>query len=375
MKRGLTFAVVSMLLIISGRLCHASTDYVVLSLDISTDIVSRAGTVMEEYVTMANEYIQGKIGSVGDINAVKKQKDKVDRLKKRTEKLQKMQKKAKAIADKAKEKKAALQARADRMKEMEKYRAAQEKYQKVQDKINEAQTKINDVKDKVQSKVNAVQSEIDKAKGYVDQAKDYANQARTYVQEGIETVGELKDTAQNYANRVKQTATGYVDQTSGYVNDAQQVLGNSVPNSEVSMQEPAFEQTFPTDVVAAQEEYNTAVQYEMPVAQPEVADDLSEQMTAAGVSAQEGLELMGGANPEMASQTGEALVQKGTISIQQKADALLAIKDMAMSDKNCFAGGRNTGDFVRHFDRQGHAKSSNADYGAETAGKCDGDKK
>ncbi len=169
-------------LVLTSGPCYAPTDWVVNTIDYANGLVKDAGSVQEEYAGYANQYIQNKTGSLGDVNAAKKKKDKAKKLKDRADKYKAKAKKMKALADKAKEKKAALEAEAKKLQD--KADEIKEKYDAAKAKIDEAKDKYNEVKDKV-----------DEAKDKYNEVKDKVDEAKDKINEAKETASGLKDAA------------------------------------------------------------------------------------------------------------------------------------------------------------------------------------
>ncbi|MBR2033146.1 MAG: hypothetical protein IKA03_00555 [Alphaproteobacteria bacterium] len=178
-KQNLIFCYLMVSLFCGADSCYASTCHITNFMDQANGVVNNVTTQVKGYADKANEYIQGKIGSLGDINSVKKKADKVKKNKQRLQKAQSKAKKLKAVYDKAKEKKAALDAEIIKAKDKaneikSKYEDAQKQLAAAKSKINEVKDKVNDVKDKV----NEVKDKIDEVKDDVDVVQSKFNQAQ-----------------------------------------------------------------------------------------------------------------------------------------------------------------------------------------------------
>lgn len=184
-------------------------------MDQANGVVNNVTTQVKGYADQANEYIQGKIGSLGDINSVKKKADKVKKTKQRLEKAQAKAKKLKAAYDKAKEKKAALEADIKRAKDKANelksaYDAAQKKLAKAKSKLDEGLDKVNDLKDKVEDGIDKAKDLKDKVEDGIDKAKNVADAAQSKfnsVQDKLDSVKSKTDNgAENNADIILENS-------------------------------------------------------------------------------------------------------------------------------------------------------------------------
>ena len=202
----LTYGVIftAIMIIFSSSPCYAPTDWVVNTIDYANGLVKDASAIQEEYASYANTYIQGKVGELGDVNAVKKKTEKAKKIKDRYNKAQEKYSKAKALAEKAKEKKEALTKKAEELKA--KADDLKKKYDDAMEKVNEAKEKIDEAKEKVE-------------------------EAKEKVEEGKEALANAKDSAE----ALKDTASGAVDaaqaKVSGTIDAAKEKAGMS-PDAE-----------------------------------------------------------------------------------------------------------------------------------------------
>lgn len=170
-------------ILLSSTPCYAPTDWIVNAIDYANGLVKEASSVQEEYASYANNYVQGKIGSLGDVNSLKKKADKAKKLQDKYNKVKENYNKVKALADKAQEKKDALTKKMNDLKDKaedirKKYEDAKKKVEDVKDKIDEAKDKVEDIKDKVddvKDKIDEVKDKVDEAKDKIDEVKDKVN--------------------------------------------------------------------------------------------------------------------------------------------------------------------------------------------------------
>ena len=74
MSNRLTYGMIlaAVLIIFSSTPCYAPTDPIVNMIDYANGLVKQASSVQEEYANIANSYVQGKIGELGDVLPRKK---------------------------------------------------------------------------------------------------------------------------------------------------------------------------------------------------------------------------------------------------------------------------------------------------------------
>jgi len=87
-----TYFVLSAVLLYTGSSFAAFNDYIVSALDEVNIQLDKVATLQDDYSSVAQEYTQGKLGEMGDLQSSVKQAKKVQQAQKNLEKLQKMQK-------------------------------------------------------------------------------------------------------------------------------------------------------------------------------------------------------------------------------------------------------------------------------------------
>ena len=172
----------------SSTLCYAPTDPIVNAIDYANGLVKDASSIQEEYANYANTYVQGKIGELGDVNAIKKKTDKAKKLKDQYNKAQEKYSKAKALADKAKEKKEALTQKANELKA--KAEDMKKKYDDAMKKVNDIKDKVEDVKDKVEEGKAAFENAKESAAALKESAAGTIDAAQDKVSGAIDTAKE-----------------------------------------------------------------------------------------------------------------------------------------------------------------------------------------
>ncbi len=183
-----------LLLVLMGRPCYAPTDWVVNVLDGLNNVTQAGNKEIKKIDNLTNEYMQKKIGALGDFNKLKKAKDKAASAKQRYEKVQAKYEKMQAAAAKAKEKKEALAKRAAEVKQRadklkQRYEKAQAKVEAVKKKIEEAQAKA----EQLENKVDSAKGKLDKAKGKLDDAKGKLDKAKGKLDDAKNQYAEVKD--------------------------------------------------------------------------------------------------------------------------------------------------------------------------------------
>lgn len=197
----MTYWLLSGLLLFSGRNADATISSKINdALDKVNLNIEKIGTVQEDYTSAANGFINGKLGSIGDVNAIAKAAKKAEKLKKKAEKAKKLAEKAKAKADKAKKyadkaKKAADKAKSAKEKLDKKIAKAQNVANKAKDKIDKAKDFANDVKDKA----NEVKGYMDDAKSMYNDGMSAVNDAKSFVKDAKATASDLKGAASGAA--------------------------------------------------------------------------------------------------------------------------------------------------------------------------------
>ena len=190
-----------LLLVLMGRPCYAPTDWVVNVLDGLNNVTQAGNREIKKIDNITNEYMQKKIGALGDFNKLKKAKDKAASAKHRYEKAQAKYKKMQAAAAKAKEKKEALAKRAAEVKQRadklkQRYDKAMAKVEAAKKKIEEAQAKAERLENKVDSakgKLDKAKGKLDKAKGKLDKAKGKLDDAKGKLDDAKNQYAEVKD--------------------------------------------------------------------------------------------------------------------------------------------------------------------------------------
>lgn len=185
----------------------ASTDPIINAIDTAAVYVNAAGTAQENIASYATNYINGKIGALGDINAVSKAAKRAQKAKEMKEKLDK----AKAKYDSAKEKYDNAKDKINDAKDWvnDKVEKAVEFKNDVQDKINEAKEEYNNIK----SDIDDAKAEYEKAKGMVEDAKTAVNDAKETASALKETAGALKDTAGSAISAAQNKVSSAVERT------------------------------------------------------------------------------------------------------------------------------------------------------------------
>lgn len=198
LKKVLAYILILPLLsLLNGKLLHAaSTDPIINAMDTGANYINAAGTAQEQVASYATDYMNGKIGDLGDVNGVSKAAKRAEKAKKKAEKLKAKADKAKAKMDKAKEKVNKAKEKVDNAKS--KFDDAQawvgDKMEKAQKFQSDAMGAINDAKgelDNVKSEINNAKSEYDNAKGMINDAKA--------------TVNDVKSTASGLSDAAKST--------------------------------------------------------------------------------------------------------------------------------------------------------------------------
>lgn len=88
-----TFLLLAAVFFFTDRSFAAFNDYVVSALDEVNIQLNKVSTLQDDYSAMAQEYTQGKLGEMGDLQASVKQAKKVKQAQKNLKKMQDMQKK------------------------------------------------------------------------------------------------------------------------------------------------------------------------------------------------------------------------------------------------------------------------------------------
>ena len=182
----------------SSTLCYAPTDPIVNAIDYANGLVKDASSIQEEYANYANTYVQGKIGELGDVNAIKKKTDKAKKLKDQYNKAQEKYSKAKALADKAKEKKEALTQKANELKA---------KAEDMKKKYDDAMKKVNDIKDKVED----VKDKVEDVKDKVEDVKDKVEEGKAAFENAKESAAALKESAAGTIDAAQDKVSGAID--------------------------------------------------------------------------------------------------------------------------------------------------------------------
>ena len=195
-RQNVIFCYLIVSLLCGAEFCYASTCQITNFMDQANGVVNNVTTQVKGYDDQANEYIQGKIGSLGDINSVKKKADKVKKTKQRLEKAQAKAKKLKAAYDKAKEKKAALEADIKRAKDKANelksaYDAAQKKLAKAKSKLDEGLDKVNDLKDKVEDGIDKAKNVADAAQSKFNSVQDKLDSVKSKTDNGAENNADI----------------------------------------------------------------------------------------------------------------------------------------------------------------------------------------
>ena len=262
----------ALFLMFSSTLCYAPTDPVVNAIDYANGLVKDAGSIQEEYASYANTYVQGKIGELGDVNAVKKKADKAKKLKDQYNKAQEKYSKAKALADKAKEKKDALTKKANDLKS--KAEDMKKKYDDAMKKVNDIKDKVEDVKDKVED----VKDKVEDVKDKVEDVKDKVEEGKAALENAKESAAALKESAAGAIDAAQDKVSGAIDtakEKAGMSSEAEtDVDGEALPdeaavvseeNTEITednIQEDLSEtaQTTPLPTTSASDRALTAIQ-------------------------------------------------------------------------------------------------------------------
>lgn len=168
-----TYLLILILLAFCGSTARAGvTDPVVNALDVANYYIGEAGSLQEDYIKIANDYITAKNGPLGDLKAAAKASKRLAKLK--------------AAADKVKSKAGKVKDAVAKVKEAKK---------DISDNVAAAKEIAGDVKTKV-----------DKAKSAYDDAKSMVNNAK-------DTASALKDTASGAVSSAKEKASNAVSRT------------------------------------------------------------------------------------------------------------------------------------------------------------------
>lgn len=213
LKKVLTYALfLPLLSLLNGKpLYAASTDPVINAMDTGANYINAAGTAQEQVASYATDYMNGKIGALGDVKGVSKAAKRAEKAKKKAEKLKAKADKAKAKIDKAKEKVNKAKEKVDKVKgKLDDAQAwVGDKMEKAQKFQSDAMGAINDAKgelDSVKSEINSVKSEYDNAKGMINDAKA--------------TVNDVKSTASGLSDAAKSTVSAAQNKVSSAVDRA-----------------------------------------------------------------------------------------------------------------------------------------------------------
>ena len=203
-----------LLLVLMGRPCYAPTDWVVNVLDGLNNVTQAGNKEIKKIDNLTNEYMQKKIGALGDFNKLKKAKDKAASAKQRYEKVQAKYEKMQAAAAKAKEKKEALAKRAAEVKQRadklkQRYEKAQAKVEAVKKKIEEAQAKA----EQLENKVDSAKGKLDDAKGKLDDAKNQYAEVKDGVKDVKGLAAEKISTSTDKISNIRDKVTGTTSKT------------------------------------------------------------------------------------------------------------------------------------------------------------------
>lgn len=192
-KHLLTYLFISLLLLLSSQPCHAAVmDNVTETLENVNGYLEEGKTYQEGYMTVAKEYMSGKIGALGDIQGAAKKAEKV---KKAAKWAKKQADRGKKLAEKAKKKVAAAKKFADdRKKDLEK-----------------AKKFVDDRK-----------KDIADAKQFVDDRKKEIEEGRQMIAEGK----QMLDDGKQVLSDVKDTAQAIKETSSSALQAAQAKAGN-----------------------------------------------------------------------------------------------------------------------------------------------------
>lgn len=209
LKKVLTYILILPLLsLLNGKLLHAaSTDPVINAMDTGANYINAAGTAQEQVASYATDYMNGKIGDLGDVNGVSKAAKRAEKAKKKAEKLKAKADKAKAKMDKAKEK----------------VNKAKEKVDKAKSKFDDAQAWVGDKMEKAQKFQSDAMGAINDAKGEIDNVKSEINNAKSEYDNAKGMINDAKATV----NDVKSTASGLSDAAKSTVAAAQSKVSSA----------------------------------------------------------------------------------------------------------------------------------------------------
>ncbi len=214
MQKKTFVAMLVLLLVLMGRPCYAPTDWVVNVLDGLNNVTQAGNKEIKKIDNLTNEYMQKKIGALGDFNKLKKAKDKAASAKQRYEKVQAKYEKMQAAAAKAKEKKEALAKRAAEVKQRadklkQRYEKAQAKVEAVKKKIEEAQAKA----EQLENKVDSAKGKLDDAKGKLDDAKNQYAEVKDGVKDVKGLAAEKISTSTGKISNIHDKVTGTTSKT------------------------------------------------------------------------------------------------------------------------------------------------------------------
>lgn len=183
-----TYFLILTLLLVSGGNAHAAvTDPIQNAIEEATLYVDAGGTIQEDVNLINVDAITGKMGQLGDLQAVAKAAKKVEAQKKKIENVAKK-------ADKLQKDVADVKEKADNAKK----------------RIDNAKGFVDKQKSNI-AKAKAVVAKAkaakDKLKGYVDDAKGYYDKAQSYVADAKGYINDAKEMAAA-AKSIAQEKTG-----------------------------------------------------------------------------------------------------------------------------------------------------------------------
>lgn len=238
------YALGGLILISPLKVNAASTDPIVNGIDTAATYVKEAGTAQEQIASYASDYIQGKIGQLGDINALSKAAKKVEQAKKKAEKLKE---KAEAAAKAATQKISSVKDSINNAKDW-----VEDKVSDVKEGIDKAKTTVEDVKSKIddaKAEVDKVKSEIDNVKTEIDNAKSEIDNVKNQVEEAKDTVSSLQSGAGAVVDSAIDTVQNKVSSTLDKTPFGQQSKNNTTETNNATIPEDrAWE--YPTENTA-----------------------------------------------------------------------------------------------------------------------------
>ena len=232
-KRAMTYYALGGLILISPlKVNAASTDPIVNGIDTAATYVKEAGTAQEQIASYASDYIQGKIGQLGDINALSKAAKKVEQAKKKAEKLkEKAEAAAKEVAKKVSSVKDSINDAKDWV---------EDKVSDVKEGIDKAKTTVEDVKSKIddaKAEVDKVKSEIDNVKTEIDNAKSEIDNVKNQVEEAKDSVSSLQSGAGAVVDSAIDTVQNKVSSTLDKTPFGQQSKNNTTETNNATIPE------------------------------------------------------------------------------------------------------------------------------------------